>query len=101
MTKYDKLVRDRIPEIISKKGTVPKTHIASDEEYWKKLKDKLGEEVKEFLASESAEEVADILEVLEAICERKGYRMEEVQRLKEVKVAQRGAFKEKIILEES
>jgi len=101
MTKYDKLVRDRIPEIIRKKGTEPKTHVAGDDEYWRKLKDKLGEEVKEFLVSESAEEVADILEVLEAICERKGYRMDEVQRLKSVKVAQRGAFKDKIILEES
>jgi predicted house-cleaning noncanonical NTP pyrophosphatase (MazG superfamily) len=101
MAKYDKLVRDRIPEIIRKKGTEPKTHIAGDDEYWRKLKDKLGEEVKEFLASESAEEIADILEVLEAICERKGYRMDEVMRLKSVKVVQRGAFKDKIILEES
>lgn len=101
MKRYDKLVRDRIPEIIKKKGTVPKTHVASDDEFWLKLKEKLTEEVKEFLASETPEEIADILEVLDAICERKGYRMEEIQRLKEVKVEQRGAFKEKIILEES
>ena len=101
MTRYDKLVRDKIPEVIRRKGIEPKTHIATDEEYWAKLKDKLTEEVKEFLASENAEEIADILEVIEAICDRKGFRMEEVLRLKSVKLEQRGAFKEKIILEES
>jgi len=101
MTRYDKLVRDKIPEVIRRKGVEPKTHVAGDEEYWTKLKEKLTEEVKEFLASESAEEIADILEVIDAICERKGFRPEEVSRLKEVKLAQRGAFKEKIILEES
>jgi len=101
MTRYDKLVRDKIPEVIRRKGVEPRTHVATDEEYWTKLKEKLAEEVKEFLASETAEEIADILEVIDAVCERKGFRMEEVLRLKSVKLEQRGAFKEKIILEES
>jgi len=101
MTRYDKLVRDRIPEIIRKRGVEPKTRIAGDEEYWTKLKEKLAEEVKEFLDSESAEEIADILEVLDACCDRKGFRMEEILRLKEWKAVERGGFKEKIILEES
>jgi len=67
--KYNKLVRDKIPEIIKDNGNIPITHIASNEEYKEKLKTKLKEEVNEFLEESNKEELADILEVIYAICD--------------------------------
>ena len=99
--KYNKLIRDKIPEYIKSKGGVSITHIAKDEEYWLKLKEKLQEEVNEFIEAESIEEMADILEVVDAILDFKGFNKEELQKVKNNKADERGKFKDKIILEES
>ena len=99
--KYNKLVRDKIPEIIRKKGETAVTHIADEAEYWAKLKEKIAEEVKEFQEAESAEELADVLEVIDAIVEFKKMDMNEIVRIQREKAEKRGGFKERIILEES
>jgi len=99
--KYNKLVRDKIPEIIKNKGAVPITHIANDEEYWQKLKEKLQEEVDEFLEDETEEELADILEVIYAICDFKKIDKEKLELLRKKKAKERGGFKDKIILDET
>lgn len=99
--KYNKLVRDMIPEIIRKKGGTPVTHIADEKEYWEKLKEKLIEELEEFKKDESPEEFADLLEVIEAIANYKKFDRGEVEKIREKKAGERGRFKERIILDES
>jgi len=99
--RYNKLVRDKIPEYIEKKGGKAIFHIAEDEEYWVKLKEKLSEEVLEFKKDESAEELADLLEVIDAIFDYKHFDREEVEKIKDKKVEERGKFTKRVILEES
>jgi len=99
--KYNKLVRDKIPEIIKSKGSAPITHIASNEEYWQKLKEKLVEEVKEFIESDNEEELADILEVLNAIFDYKKIDKVKLEVIRIEKANKRGGFKNKIILDET
>jgi len=99
--KYNKLVRDKIIDIIKAKGEKAVFHIASDEEYGIKLKEKLSEEVSEFNAAENEEEIADILEVIDAIMEYKSFNKEKILEIKEKKAAEKGAFGEKVILDES
>jgi len=98
---YNKLVRDKIPEIIKKKGTVPIIHIATDGEYWQKLKEKLQEEIDEFMKDENAEELADLLEVVYTICSYKKIDKNELELLRKKKAKERGGFKDKIILYET
>lgn len=100
--KYKKLVRDKIPEIIKKNE--PKNeiffHIADDNEYWKELKQKLLEEVNEYLKSETIEEMSDIEEVLKTIRDFKNISVEKVEKIQREKLEKRGGFQKKIILDE-
>ncbi|MFH1801270.1 MAG: nucleoside triphosphate pyrophosphohydrolase [archaeon] len=98
--KYNKLIRDKIPGIIRDKGAVPITHKAKDEEYWEKLKDKLKEEVNEFLENSDEEELADILEVIYAICDFRKIGRERLEFIRKKKFEGRGGFEDKIILDE-
>ncbi len=100
--RYHKLVRDRIPEIINEDtGVMPKIHIADDEEFLVKLKAKLVEEVDEFMKDPSIEELADILEVIDAFYQSDLFDRDEVYKAKEGKAFTRGAFTKRIILDEA
>lgn len=99
--KYNKLIRDKIPEIIKNKGDVPITHTAGEEEYWQKLKEKLVEEVEEFLKEPRREELADILEVVYAICDFKNIDRKKLEILRKKKAERRGGFKNRTVLDET
>ena len=99
MKVYNKLVRDKIPEIILKDNELPTTRVLNDEEYIKELNRKLQEEVNEYLEEENIEEMVDILEVIRAILEHKGVTYDEIEEKRIKKSKKRGGFKEKIFLE--
>ena len=96
---YNKLVRDRILEVIEKTGKKSEFHIANEKEYKDLLIKKLSEEVEEFIENPCAEEIADILEVVDSLINILGYSKEEVLKIKEEKKDSRGGFEKAIILE--
>ena len=97
---YNKLVRDNIPDILEESGKGYVGHTASNkEEFFTKLKEKLQEEVGEFLENPCAEEIADIQEVLDALAFSVGSDVAKVANIKEEKAASRGRFYTGYILE--
>jgi predicted house-cleaning noncanonical NTP pyrophosphatase (MazG superfamily) len=98
-TGYDKLVRDRIPEIIEAEDERPITHVADNEEYADRLAAKLLEEATEFEESRALEELADVLEVVDAILEARNRSREAVERERREKRAERGGFDDRLVLE--
>ncbi|MEV4260385.1 nucleoside triphosphate pyrophosphohydrolase [Kribbella sp. NPDC049584] len=95
-----KLVRDRIPEIISASGAEPITYRAGAAEYRRRLWGKLMEEVDEFLAADRAtavEELADILEVVYALAADLGTTKEDLEATRATKAAERGTFSNRVI----
>lgn len=98
---YNKLVRDKIPDVIKSKGQIPATHIAGEAEYWMKLKEKLSEEVAEFQEAESVEELADVLEVIDAMIEFRHFDKNQILQIQKKKSDDRGGFEKRIILDEA
>ncbi|HLG91215.1 MAG TPA: nucleoside triphosphate pyrophosphohydrolase [Candidatus Saccharimonadales bacterium] len=96
---YNKLVRDRIPEIIAADGKKANTRILNDKEYRKELIKKLQEEAKELQANPSVEELADIKELVIAIRESMKIHAGTLEDTRRKKAAERGRFKNKIFLE--
>lgn len=97
---YNKLVRDKIPQIIESTGQSCKTRILSEEEYQQKLDEKLTEELAEYQESKSPEELADLLEVMEAVAKTRGYSWEQLCAIRDAKREKRGGFDQRILLEE-
>ncbi|MBE6563648.1 MAG: phosphoribosyl-ATP pyrophosphohydrolase [Ruminococcaceae bacterium] len=99
---YNKLVRDRIPEIIEAKGEKPVTKILTDEEYWSSLFEKALEELDEVKTAddldETKKELADLLEVVRAMAEHKGFSLSEIIEEADRKASERGKFENKIYL---
>ena len=98
--KYNKLVRDRIPEIIKASDKRCVCSTLSDEEYLAKLDAKLNEELAEYQESKSMEELADLLEVVRAVATARGSSIEEVEAIRRDKAEKRGGLEKKILLTE-
>ncbi|REJ07743.1 nucleoside triphosphate pyrophosphohydrolase [Halobacillus trueperi] len=102
MPVYNKLVRDLIPKIIEDQGKSLKTQILSDEAYRKELRTKLKEEMNEYLEADNdkdaVEELADVLELMNALAKQHGSSITEVEEVRKQKAEKRGAFEEKVFL---
>lgn len=95
---YNKLVRDRIPEIIESSGKTCTVEILSDEDYLRMVDAKLDEELAEYHKDQNIEELADLLEVIYAATKARGYSIEQLDAVRVEKAAKRGAFDKKILL---
>jgi predicted house-cleaning noncanonical NTP pyrophosphatase (MazG superfamily) len=95
---YNKLVRDKIPEIIWQNGNDCITRTLNDPEFMTELNRKLQEELNEYYESGEVEEIADIMELLYEISEQKGFSKEQMEKIMLEKRAKRGGFKKKLYL---
>ena len=98
---YNKLVRDKIPEIIEKSGNKCKIEILADEDYLRMLDAKLDEELAEYHKDQNLEELADLLEVIYAAAKAHGFSIDELEELRKQKAEKRGGFENKLLLVKS
>jgi predicted house-cleaning noncanonical NTP pyrophosphatase (MazG superfamily) len=99
---YNKLVRDKIPDIILADGREPVTRILDDLEYKKALEIKLEEEKEEVLCAsgkDRIEELSDMLEVMISLAKIEGYNLEDIIECGNIKREKRGSFERRIFLE--
>jgi predicted house-cleaning noncanonical NTP pyrophosphatase (MazG superfamily) len=96
MARYEKLVRDRIPEILHAKGVPYEKRVAEGAEYREALVKKLLEEAQEFSEAGAPEELADVLEVVTALTTLPEYA--DVETLRINKRKERGGFEERLIV---
>ncbi|MHA1617493.1 MAG: phosphoribosyl-ATP pyrophosphohydrolase [Candidatus Njordarchaeales archaeon] len=96
----DKLVRDRIPELMNQEGKSFTIKKVKGRELLHYLFKKLLEEVNELIKEQNPEEIADILEVLETICRVKGWKWEDILVIKDKKQRERGGFEKGIVISE-
>lgn len=96
---YNKLVRDNIPQIISQNGQRAYVSTLDSSKYNIELRKKLCEEVKEYLDCEDIEELADIIEVVQALAVFRGSTLDEVLKIKEKKAEKNGKFEKRLFLE--
>ena len=98
--RHEKLVRDRIPEIIEASGKRCSCSILGQEEYLRQLRRKLDEELAEYQQSHSPEELADLLEVMMAVAVAQGSSWEEIEAIRRDKACKRGGFDGRVFLHE-
>lgn len=98
MIKYDKLVRDKIPEIIEESGKGCIVEEMDSTTYIQYLDRKLNEELAEYQTDKSIEELADLLEVIYAVTVARGYSVDELEKIRKNKAEMRGGFEKRLLL---
>lgn len=98
MKEYNKLIRDKIPEIIEAAGKRCIVEVMNETEYIDALDCKLNEELEEYQTDKSLEELADLLEVMYAVVRARGYTLEELERVRKQKAEKRGGFEKRLRL---
>jgi len=101
LIRYNKAIRDNIPDIIKKSGNECNIKTLSDNDFLIELDKKLDEELKEYNESKSIEELTDILEVIYRISELKGTSKEQLEKLRIKKAQDRGPFDKNLFLIDS
>lgn len=99
---YNKLVRDRIPEIIDSSNKEFSSRVLADEEYILEINKKMHEELAEYEAAttneDAIEELADLLELIHAAAAVYGTSINDLERIRKDKAKKRGGFDERIFL---
>ncbi|PDZ69157.1 phosphoribosyl-ATP pyrophosphohydrolase [Bacillus cereus] len=102
MPTYNKLIRNKIPQIITANGKTPTTRILNEDEYIEELCKKTQEELTEYLEATTnehkLEELSDLLELINALAEYEGTTLEEIDKIRKKKAKERGGFSNRIFL---
>ncbi|PEU71909.1 phosphoribosyl-ATP pyrophosphohydrolase [Bacillus cereus] len=104
MPTYNKLIRNKIPQIIKFNGKTPTTRTLSEDAYIQELCKKTEEELTEYLEADTKEnkleELSDLLELINALAEYEGTALEEIDKIRRKKAEERGGFQNRIYLTE-
>ncbi|QWI09766.1 nucleoside triphosphate pyrophosphohydrolase [Bacillus mycoides] len=102
MPTYNKLIRNKIPQIIKDNGKTPTTRILPEDEYIKELCKKTQEELTEYIEAKTKtdklEELSYLLELINALTEREGTTLEEINNIRKKKAEERGGFSDRVFL---
>lgn len=102
MPTYNKLIRDKISQIIKANGKTPTTRILSEDEYIEELCKKTQEELTEYIEAKTKpdklEELSDLLELINALAEHEGTTLEEINNIRKKKAEERGGFSDRVFL---
>lgn len=98
--KVQKLIRDRLPQMMRSQGLAVFDRRLGDEEFVAALKDKLLEEAQEAREATSpaelADELADVMEVILALAQASGLSLDEIETRRIAKRAERGGFDQRV-----
>ncbi|PDZ04115.1 phosphoribosyl-ATP pyrophosphohydrolase [Bacillus cereus] len=104
MPTYNKLIRNKIPQIIKSNGKTPTTRILNEDEYIEELCKKTQEELTEYIEAKTKpdklEELSDLLELINALAEHEGTTLEEIDKIRRKKAEERGGFQDRIFLQD-